>query len=371
MSMEFDFIWNGHTDTSPEADMFFRIGADADDGGNSCYGNWNRYPALFISSDQDEPSLALFLSEDGHCSQSYDLSALAMITESTSYHIQIEFNMTTLHVSIAEEGVDGNLQHSAHWSRGGTPSEFIGDEVPVWWMSDKFGSTEYEPGNGTFSNIIITSTVPTEEVLTEDLQTYTTSSHSAPDNSSQSTSTSTALNWAAIVIIALSLCLFIIVAMCMVSFCYVYSQRSKGSESDLSEFAIASADDMNHAARLTESEPPSPPSPQAISDVSSPSGDTVNETVDIKCTPRSPEPLKQAQTSSEMYTVFKTKGIFNPNMSTNISSEEYPSVPPTPAAETSSDDVSPKHRYSEGLMTVELGVVNENAAAEMSPLTHE
>ena len=165
MSMEFDFIWNGHTATSPSGGMFFRIGADAVTGGNSCNGNDHRYPALFIT---DHDTLTLYLSEEGQCTKSYDLSPFGTIKQGVSYHVQIDFDMMELHVSIGEVGL---IPRSSEWTRTGTSSQFLGDEVPVWWMSNKFGSTMYDPADGVFSNIIIKSRVLSPEGKANEIMT--------------------------------------------------------------------------------------------------------------------------------------------------------------------------------------------------------
>merc|ERR1712087_580379 len=47
----------------------------------------------------------------------------------------------------------------------------VGQIVPVWFMSNKFGSTQYQRGNGTFSNIIIRSTIVTDTTTTTPTET--------------------------------------------------------------------------------------------------------------------------------------------------------------------------------------------------------
>ena len=71
-----------------------------------------------------------------------------------SYHVVIEFNQSVLTVSIDD--------HTTRFQRGPTANQFIATEVPVWWMSNKFGSTQYYKGNGTFSDITIRSTLLTD-----------------------------------------------------------------------------------------------------------------------------------------------------------------------------------------------------------------
>lgn len=155
MSIEFDFVWNGHVLDASGSAMFFRIGADALIGGNGCFGNWNRYPALFIT-DNESPSLLLYLSEEGRCSKKYDLSSFGVISRDTEYHVQITFNMTTLYVAIAPKGL---IPRSKTWSRQRTPIEFVGSVAPIWWISGKYGSSDYVPADATFSNVFIQSTL--------------------------------------------------------------------------------------------------------------------------------------------------------------------------------------------------------------------
>ena len=180
MSMEFDFVWNGRNaskfdDVEYEMDggmMFFRVGADSN-GGNGCYGNQNRYPALFVSGD-DSPYLSLYLSEEDACSMHYDLRTIGAITEGVWYHVLIAFNQSSLTVLVDNE--------SMTFSRAPTANDFIGSVVPVWWMSNKYGSTEYLKADGTFSNITIVSTV-----LPVDPTIPTTQSKSTPSPTSRPT----------------------------------------------------------------------------------------------------------------------------------------------------------------------------------------
>jgi len=98
------------------------------------------------------------LSDSSSCSKIYVLTAFGALSESTSYHMEISFNATNLSVVIDDD--------TYFWSRSPTDEQYIGTVVPVWWMSDKYGSSLYNLGNGTFSNIIIRSVVlppPTPE----------------------------------------------------------------------------------------------------------------------------------------------------------------------------------------------------------------
>merc|ERR1719361_3066111 len=71
MSMSFDMVWNSHTSSDADSsEWFFRIGANASEGGNGCYGNLNRYPALSITTQN---TLAIHLSNEEACSAHYDI----------------------------------------------------------------------------------------------------------------------------------------------------------------------------------------------------------------------------------------------------------------------------------------------------------
>merc|ERR1719474_1035825 len=157
MSMTFDFVWNGRTSSSETvSEWFFRIGADADRGGNGCYGNLNRYPALSITADSP-PFLRLYLSENGACSSHYDLDGFGPIDRGRCYHFAADWNSTSL--TVAMESADDRMWRQ-HWRRNRTSPHFVGETVPVWWSSNKFGSTDYVTANGTFSDVVIRSTVP-------------------------------------------------------------------------------------------------------------------------------------------------------------------------------------------------------------------
>lgn len=142
MYMEFDFVWNGRA-TDSGSENFFRIGATATS--TSCQ-DVGFYPGLDIGSDG---VLELDLSDSASCSTIYQLTAFGAISTSTSYHIEISFNATNLSVTVDSQ--------TEHWSRSPNDDAFAGRVVPVWWMSDKFGSSNYNLGDGTFSNILIRS----------------------------------------------------------------------------------------------------------------------------------------------------------------------------------------------------------------------
>lgn len=137
MYMEFDFIWHGRT-TSAGSENFFRVGAKANS--NDCDGTNNRYPGLDISA---AGILEVDLSESASCSKFFQLSSFGAISTDTSYHMEISFNTTNLSVTLDSQTVS--------WSRSPTDDVYVGTVVPVWWMSDKYGSTTYNLGNGSFS----------------------------------------------------------------------------------------------------------------------------------------------------------------------------------------------------------------------------
>ena len=328
MSMEFDFVWNGHTNTSPEFEfegsMFFRIGADAVKGGGSCYGNYNRYPALFITNDHS-PSLVLFLSEEGDCSKSYDLSPFGAIEQSVVYHILISFNMTILYVSIAEQGL---IPRSTAWTRSGTPSQFIGAVVPVWWMSNKFGSndsmhsndsSDYVPADGVFSNITITSKVvnPEEAVIpipeSDTLQSIESSKW-----------TKTADDWSIIIFLALLIGLCVMVALSVVCSC-IYFQRQSSKEMESEMAVIGETTERLKTNDDLHKEP------------------NRNEAVDIVMSARSLSTANEAMYLNTENHLQQTKG---PGFS---ESSSYPSLPPTPMTALTGDSTTPKPNRSQDL----------------------
>ena len=153
MSIEFDFVFNGRTNDPfiDESEMFFRIGYDPD-GGNGCEGHNSAYPALWLSQDSD----MLFArgSDTVSCSNRYSLEEYGNISVGTLYHIFIGFNDTHFSAKISR---DNHVDWSKQWTRNRTLESHLGDDVPIWFMSDKYGSDTYNRGNGTFSNMIIIS----------------------------------------------------------------------------------------------------------------------------------------------------------------------------------------------------------------------
>jgi len=153
MTVEFDFVFGGRTNDPKvdQSEMFFRVGYDSTDG-TSCDAQNSRYPSFWL--DSHSQTVFVSASDATSCYNYYYLSDYGAIAVGVSYHFLIAFNDTTLWIEIS--GGD-NADWSQHWSRSAVPSEHCGESVPVWWMSGKFGSSEYNRGNGTFSNVVITS----------------------------------------------------------------------------------------------------------------------------------------------------------------------------------------------------------------------
>ena len=79
--------------------------------------------------------------------------------------MKIAFNTTELIVEVTNNDAPVNggwliaPDWAVNWSRLPFATEhlYYGQQMPVWWMSDKFSGSDYNVGNGTFSNIIITN----------------------------------------------------------------------------------------------------------------------------------------------------------------------------------------------------------------------
>eukprot|EP01084_Bolivina_argentea_P257877 434550_1 len=86
------------------------------------------------------------------------------ITINTSYHLLIAFNNTNLTVRVSG---GGKADWERSWPRDATLSQFIGQEAPVWWMTNKYDPNgwDFNRGGAIFSNVIIKSNVfgPTTE----------------------------------------------------------------------------------------------------------------------------------------------------------------------------------------------------------------
>ena len=152
MSVEFDFVFGGRTNdpNKDQTEMFFRVGYDPD-GGNGCDGHNSAYPALWLFDDTDK--LFVSGSDSVSCSNVYSLEEYGTISVGESYHIFIGFNDT--HFVVEMSG--GSSNWIREWDRNGTLESHLGDDVPIWFMSDKYGSGTYNRANGTFSNMTIIS----------------------------------------------------------------------------------------------------------------------------------------------------------------------------------------------------------------------
>ena len=169
MYMEFDFIFHGRTNhpSNNKYEMFFRVGFDSVLG-NSCNGQGSRYPSLWIRDNAD--ILHLSCSSSTSCQPSQSLTDYGILNKGISHHVVISYNdsLLTIHVSGG-----GKANYTQSWSRASTFSHHVRSVVPVWWMSTKFGTSQYNLGNGTFSNIKIifsdfgtTTSLPTLEPST-------------------------------------------------------------------------------------------------------------------------------------------------------------------------------------------------------------
>jgi len=105
-----------------------------------------------MSSEGDY--LMLGVSDSDSCDTKYTLNDYGNISVDISHHIEIYFDDDTLSVNITGGGKDDYIRS---WNKTHPRYDHIGEIVPVWFMSGKFGSAEYNRGNGTFSNIVITS----------------------------------------------------------------------------------------------------------------------------------------------------------------------------------------------------------------------
>lgn len=370
--------------------MFFRIGEGA------ASGDCNRYPALYIINDAT-PSLILYLSEEDDCSKSYDLSPFGTIEHNVIYHILISFNMTILHVSIAEEGL---IPRITEWTRSGTSFEFIGDEVPVWW-----GSDEYHPADAVCSNITIKSkelSSDAEDDIDSDdamIPLFPTGDGSFETDESSSASSILA-QWADfIVILALSICLLIVVVICVVCFCiYMQRETSKEVESHLAVMAETSKKLKTECEQSPEresapesdadSEPPTPNeiiirrmagrgmavAPGFTSGSSSGSASSsgisakgpVRIVVGARSCPQAMRPINKLVNrfdSEGMYAVShdQHQQIKGPGLSGS-----YPSLPPTPMTAQDDSNNSPNSPKTAGR---DLEPLQDNRPTEVSPLT--
>ena len=155
MTAEFDFLFGGRTnDPNPDAyEMFFRVGFDSNLG-NGCSGQGSRYPSLWLASGSN--TLHVSVSDNNSCQPSYSLANYGTISVGVWYHIAISYNATSLWVEVSV-GAEEQSSWSQSWLRDDTIRDHLGEEADIWWMSGKYGPTEYNRGNGTFRNITFTS----------------------------------------------------------------------------------------------------------------------------------------------------------------------------------------------------------------------
>ena len=169
MSMTFDMTFHGRSDSvaADKVENFFRVGFDAHDG-NHCWGSLAHYPSMWIASDSEVPYMVL--TEDDCTAVTTELHGLGALRKDYTYHFNLSWNATHLSVYMKNYNVtDGqvaegtNRTWSQSWTRSATHLDYIGEEVPVWFMTNKFSTQQYNIGNGTFSNIVISTEYETAE----------------------------------------------------------------------------------------------------------------------------------------------------------------------------------------------------------------
>ena len=107
------------------------------------------------------------------------LSDFGEITIGESYHLIIDTNYTFTTVSISSN--DKSKSGVYHFPRSSpTDPDHVGTEANVYFMSGKFGSGFYNRGNGTLSNIVLTSRVFTPQPTREPTTLPTLSPSDAP-----------------------------------------------------------------------------------------------------------------------------------------------------------------------------------------------
>jgi len=148
-TLEFNFTLTGRT-TEDSYEMFLRVGFDAFYG-TGCNGQQSQYPSIFLTPDD---YLRLYVSDSDSCATHYDLDDYEEIESGVDHHIFIYWDDDTFSINITGGNKD---DYYRSWNKTAPRNAHMGRIVPVWWMSSKFGSTSYYRGNGTFSNITITS----------------------------------------------------------------------------------------------------------------------------------------------------------------------------------------------------------------------
>eukprot|EP01083_Nonionella_stella_P012417 35247_1 len=163
MSIEFTFTFGGRTESERpnREENFFRIGYTATNS-EKCDGQESHYPSLWLDNDIDY--LRVSYSSGSTCSDYRLLDTYNTIEVGATYHMLIAFNNSRISIHISGGGrPDWNYTAT----RQPTLPQFIGVEVPVWWMSNKFQGYDYNRGNATFSNITIISYTPSSNNPTE------------------------------------------------------------------------------------------------------------------------------------------------------------------------------------------------------------
>jgi len=165
MSMSFTMTFHGRSDSvdPDKVENFFRVGFDAFEG-NHCGGSLAHYPSLWISSSSEVPYMVL--TEDDCVAVTTMLDGLGELTAGTTYRFDISWNSTRVTVSMENMNATADGTWSASWSHAATHGDYIGERVPVWWMSNKFSTKSYNVGNGTFFDVVITSEYATDAPTT-------------------------------------------------------------------------------------------------------------------------------------------------------------------------------------------------------------
>ena len=164
MRAEFDFRFLGRTDdaSSNRYENFFRVGFSGALG-NGCGGTSSHYPSLWLTPDVN--MLWVAVSSGSDCFHAVTLTETGIISVNVSYHIVIAFNDSQCTVDVSE--TNSSQSWRTQWTREPTMTELVGQYVPVWWMSNKFGASQYNRGGGIFTNVRIESyaftTAPTLE----------------------------------------------------------------------------------------------------------------------------------------------------------------------------------------------------------------
>ena len=163
MRMEFDFTFLGRTNDpgTDKFENFFRVGYDSAFG-NNCSGQGSRYPSFWLSPDSDTMHVSVSQG-NSECQPSYPLTNYGTITVGSTYHLIIAYNASLLTVAVSSsDRPDWDMS----WARTPTSAEWIGTTAHVWFMSGKFGSSEYTAGYYSIACSSTASIVRTFQLLT-------------------------------------------------------------------------------------------------------------------------------------------------------------------------------------------------------------